>query len=78
MDPPFDGTPLNGKRKRGKAMSVTPSVDEEEPEDRDAVSILFVLGWFCVADGGWGTETPEDEGRGDPSCDEGEDEEGVQ
>lgn len=47
MDPPFDGTPLNGKRKRGKAMSVTPSVDEEEPEDRDAVSILFVLGGFA-------------------------------
>ena len=32
VEVPFD-TPSN-KRKRGTAMSVAPSIDEEEPEDR--------------------------------------------
>lgn len=36
IDSPFD-TPSNGKRKRGKAMSITPSLNGDDDDDRDLV-----------------------------------------
>lgn len=38
----YDATPSNGKRKRGKAMSVTPSLNGDDDEDRDAVCFVNV------------------------------------
>lgn len=43
VDLPFEGTPTNGKRKRGKAMSVTPSFNGEEEEERDTVCTCVAL-----------------------------------
>ena len=40
-EPVFDNTPISVKRKRGgmKSMSVTPSIHDDDDEERDTVSI---------------------------------------
>ena len=64
----YDATPLsNGKRKRGKAMSITPSLNGDDDDDRDVVrSFLEVMGRFSVDS--ICTETPQDESRRNISC----------
>lgn len=37
VDQLYDATPSNGKRKRGKAQSITPSLNGEDDDDRDMV-----------------------------------------
>jgi ATP-dependent helicase STH1/SNF2 len=43
VDTLYDVTPSSSKRKRGKAASITPSLNEDDEDDRDAVSRVFVL-----------------------------------
>ena len=73
-----DSTPAGGKRKRGaKAASVTPSIQEDDEEERDTVStpssLHFGQGTGLIV----GVETSQDQGAGCRSSCPGQDEEGL-
>lgn len=50
MEIPFDTGSISGKRKRGgmKSMSVTPSINDDEDEERDMVSFCHENPLMCV------------------------------
>lgn len=72
----YEPAPVGGKRKRGmKSMSVTPSINGDDDDDRDSVRSLYfptcLLTDRCIA------ETTEDESSRTSSCPSKQDEEGF-
>jgi hypothetical protein len=59
--PDYEPSPANGKRKRGmKSLSVTPSVVDDDDDDRDSVRVLQLISQLKFDEEI--TETTQDEG----------------